>query len=410
MAQQNVTLNKTYSTLIDEQEHLIKRSVRIRDNWFINGEVAPLCALLRGRGRIEKETNQKFEWLEQRIDKIQFKIQVPTTPADPATATELTVYTTEDVVSFLDTTSIIKDVETKEQMRVTKIDGKKITVIRGFGTTAKTAILGDITKPAEGNTPAVRGNTATFLNLSRAFPEGSYAPEGTILIKTDNNNYSQVFRDTVDITRNDMISPRYGDDGDLRKRRRTEVFKLHQRAIEHQLLFGEPKQDLSGTKPLYVTGGLLHFIQSNVETIDDASKFGPGSINDIMGLMADMGSDGDKVLMAGSGFLGKLDANAISVFGGAAGRSFKDYGVTINQITTRYGDLNIVYNPVLSAVQPNMGIFIDMSNIMLHIIKDTTLDTNIEISGYDGIIDTYLTDLGLEVSNEERHAILNLEF
>ena len=400
MAQQNVTLNKTYSTLI--QPDLIKRSVRVRDNWFNNGDVAPFSALLRGRGRVTTETNQTFEWLEKRPNKIMFEVA----PASVG-ATTLTVNTTADVASFLSVGSIIKVLKTKEQLVVTAVNGKAITVTRGYGDDGAGAAA-EITA----DNPA--GTHAQVLNLSRAFPEGSYAPEGTVFISTQNKNYSQIFRDTVDITRNDLKSPRYGDNGsqsgDLRKRRRTEVFKTHQMGIEHQMLFGVPKKDLTGAKPLYVTGGLTHFIKSNVRSITDPADFGPGAIDQIMGLMSAYGATGDKILMAGNGFLNRLNANAISVFGGGAGKSFSDYGVTMKNISTSYGDLKIIFNPVLSAAYPNMGIFVDLSNVWLHTIQDTTLETNIQISGYDGVIDTYLTDCGLEVSNEDQHAILTLDW
>ncbi len=38
------------------------------------------------------------------------------------------------------------------------------------------------------------------------------------------------------------------------------------------------------------------------------------------------------------------------------------------------------------------------------------MDTNIQSDGYDGVVDTFLTDCGLEVSNEECHGILTLNF
>ena len=68
---------------------------------------------------------------------------------------------------------------------------------------------------------------------------------------------------------------------------------------------------------------------------------------------------------------------------------------------TEYGELNIMYDPVLSSVYPNTAVIIDLDELLLHFIEETKMDTNIQSDGYDGVADTFLTDCGLEVSNEE---------
>lgn len=407
---QNSQLNNNYTTR--HEADLIKRSIIIRDNWFKNGDNAPFTTLLRGKGRTEKETNQKFEWLEMRPNKIQFLVS----PFN-ASATTLTVVNLQGSnVEFLAIGSILWCPQTNEQMRVTAITGTTVTVTRAYGFNYGTETqFTAVQATADAKTDGASGNDAVkMINMSRAFEEGSKAPAGTTMVKTSGFNYSQIFRDTINITRNDLLTPRWGDDtagvGDKRKRRRQEVFKLHQQSIEHQLLFGTPYRDLSGATPRYLTGGLLHFIKTNTVQIADETTFGPHSVDDIMLKMCDYGATGDKVLICGGGFLNRLNQNAIKIFGADGSPTMKEYGVNIQKIGTPYGTVSVVYNPVLSVVKPNMGIFLDMSNIYLHVIQDTKLDMNIQIEGYDGVIDTYLTDLGLEVSNEERHATLELNW
>lgn len=408
---QNSQMNNTYTT--KHEADLIKRSIIIRDNWFKNGDNAPFTTLLRGKGRVEKETNQKFEWLELRPNKIQFLVSPFNTSATSLTVVNLSGST----VDFLAVGSILWVPQTNEQMRVTAIAGTTLTVTRAYGFQYGTETqFVAAAAVADAKTDSASSNDAVkIINMSRAFEEGSKAPKGTTMVKTSGFNYSQIFRDTINITRNDLLTPRWGDDtagvGDKRKRRRQEVFKLHQQSIEHQLLFGTPYKDLTGDTPRYLTGGILHFIKSNTIQIASANDFGPHSIDDVMSRLCDYGATGDKVVVAGSGFINRLNQNAIKVFGDGSGSpTQKEYGVNITKIGTAYGNVSIVYNPVLSVVKPNMGIFLDMSNIYLHVIQDTKLDMNIQIEGYDGVIDTYLTDLGLEVANEERHATLELNW
>ena len=384
----------TYST--NTQAELVKRSVGLRDKIFQNAKLSPLFMLLQARGRVISETNQKFEWLETRLNKPTFKVL----PSNQS-ATELTVATDEETVSFLTEGSIIKDIKTHEQMRVTAISGKTITVTRAYGVTSAQEITAD-----------TDDTNATFVNISVAYPEGSLAPKGTVLLKKDNFNYCQTFRRTLKITRNKLRQGEYGDDGaeSRRKAERNKILRLHQNDIEQALMFGEPKKDLSGSEPLYVTGGLFHYIKTNVLSITNPEKFKVGTINEILGAMADKGSAGDKVMLTGSGFNAKLNDNAIKTFSGGSGNLLKEFGIALDKIDTEYGELNIMYDPVLSAVYPNTAVIVDLDELLLHFIEETKMDTNIQSDGYDGVVDTFLTDCGLEVSNEECHGILTLNF
>ncbi len=386
----------TYTT--NTQTELVKRSIGLRDKIFQNAKLSPLFMMLQARGRVISETNQKFEWLETRLNKPIFKV-IPTGLSE----TSLTVVTDEDTVTFLTEGSIIKDIKTHEQMRVTGISGKTLTVTRGYGVTSAKEITAD-----------AGSNNASLVNISVAYPEGSTAPKGTVLLKKDNFNYCQTFRRTLKITRNKLRQGEYGDDGTTaesrRKAERNKILRLHQNDIEQSLMFGEPKKDLSGSEPLYVTGGLFHYIKTNVMSITSPDKFKVGTINEILGAMADKGSAGDKVMLTGSGFNAKLNDNAIKTFAGGGGSLLKEYGISLDKIDTEYGELNIMYDPVLSSVYPNTAVIIDLDELLLHFIEETKMDTNIQSDGYDGVVDTFLTDCGLEVSNEECHGILTLNF
>ena len=174
----------TYTT--NTQTELVKRSIGLRDKIFQNAKLSPLFMMLQARGRVISETNQKFEWLETRLNKPIFKV-IPTALSE----TSLTVVTDEDSVTFLTEGSIIKDIKTHEQMRVTGISGKTLTVTRGYGVTSAKEITAD-----------AGSNNASLVNISVAYPEGSTAPKGTVLLKKDYFLYSKTFIRTIKITRN----------------------------------------------------------------------------------------------------------------------------------------------------------------------------------------------------------------
>lgn len=380
------------------QKDLVKRSVLLRDKIFQNSKLSPLYSLLLQNGKVIEEDNGKFEWVRTKLNSPVFKVA----PAGDSDTTLTVVDDSRIKADFLEIGSIIKCKKTGEQMRVTNIENKTLTVTREYGITTKQAIVQD------------DGTNATFIVLARIFEEGSKAPEGTIITRETIYNYCQIFRKTLNITRRKLEQKGYADDGETaeakRVAERNKILRLHQNDIENALLLGEMKFDNTGEEDAYLTGGVMQFIQTNVETITQADKFKVGTITEMLGKMADKQASGDKILLCGSGFLNKLNDNAIKTFAGGAGAVLEKYGVAVKSITTDYGNLDIMYDPILSNIYNNTGIFLDMDNIYLHSIKETTLETNIQTEGYDGIKDTYLTDVGLEITNEETCGILNLEF
>lgn len=386
--------NSTYTTKAPNLD-LKKRDVVIRDNWITDGDQSPFVSLLMGKGRKQKASNTKFESYSTKPFRMGFSVT-----AANETATTLTVDTTEPEASFIGVGSIIYNPKTKEPMRVTAVTGKELTVVRAFGENVTPQALQD---DGDGKTK--------LINLSRAFEEGSIAPNGTTISKEKVYNYIQTFRDTVKITNDDLLTDKHDNPNDYRATKRTEILQLHKRNIEHAFLFGTPQETtIANGEMLRTTGGILHYIKSHVMSITDPLQFKAGTIGEVMGAMSNDGATGDKVMMAGSGFIDKLNSNAIVTFGGNAGNIVTKYGITIQEIITQYGKLNMLYNPVLSQVYPNMAIFVDLDDLYLRTMQETTLMMNLQTDGYDGVIDNYITKCGLEVPNQEKHAVLTLDF
>lgn len=385
------TFQGTNTTKVESS--LLKRTVNTRDKIFENKNKSPLLNTLYAKGRTVEETQQTFEWLETQQTSLKFKVN-----AVDDNATSLTV--SEGTVSILKAGDLLKNIVTQEQIYIKDVLGSTLTVERGYD---------------DNTTKASISASHTLLMTSIPFEEGSSAPEGTYLTRGEGKNYLQIFRKTVDITRNKAKTGMYGEtsDGrasDRRKTERNKILKLLQNDIERQLMFGSPKKDITGTKPKYTTGGLLHFIKSNIIDIKSAGDFKIGTISELMGIMADNGADGDKILYAGSDFIAKLNDNVIKTFGGGAGSTVKQYGTIVNTIATEYGDLEVMYNPVLSDIYSNMAVIVDIDTLMLHIGEDITLETNIHEPGYDGYKDGFLAELGLEVNNEACNGIIRLNF
>ena len=385
-----------YTTQVNPE--LQSRSVYLRDKLNKQGNYNPFHTYLKNKGKVIKESHTKFEFVT--LSSPVFKFQVENVNDSD---TSITVKTSDSEVKSLGSGDIIRNIVTGEQMRVVSVAGKVLTVTRKYGDGNKAvAITGD--------------NNNTFIRLNREFEEGSKAPNGTIIERISNYNYTQTFRETLKVSRKKLKEGGYGDNGKTAEQRRglerERVLRKHQNEIEMGLLFGVRNKSIQNGEESYVTGGITSFITTNTEVYTDASKFTVNSINDMLGKISDsmFGAGGEKLLMYGSGFDKKLNDNIIQVFGGGGGTVITEYGLSINKVKTNYGIVNFLYNPVFSAVYPNSAVILSIDDLILHEIEETRLDMNIQSDGYDGVIDTYLTDCGLEVANEMAHGIIHLNF
>jgi hypothetical protein len=85
-------------------------------------------------------------------------------------------------------------------------------------------------------------------------------------------------------------------------------------------------------------------------------------------------------------------------------------GLRISSIRTAHGDLVIASHPFLRGPYEDYAVILDPKNIALCPLnsRDTKLRTNIQTPDLDGVMDEYLTEIGLKVMHENTHAILKL--
>lgn len=388
--------NLVYSTSTNPT--LQSRKVYLRDKVYKNADLSPLYFLLNKRGRVVKETHKKFEFVTVEFPTMKFQIENVDN-----TVTNITVKTSETSIKYIRPGDIIRGLYTGEQMRVTNVTGKVLTVIRAYG---------------ENNTAvAVTGaDNNLFVNMGAAFEEGSESPIGSVIPRGEDYNYCQTFRKKLKITRNKMREGGYDDDGKTSEQRRVNernrLLKEHQNDIEKTLLFGVRQKQLVNDEWLYVTGGVFSTVKTNILNITNSSQFTVGTIDSLIGKMSDagFGAGNNKVLMFGSEFNSKLNDNVIKVFGGSTGTVIKEFGLSINRVYTSYGQVDFIYNPVLSSLYPNSAIILDLDTIYLHVIDESQLVTNEQEKGFDGAIDNYLTDCGIEINNEAANGIIHLNF
>jgi len=340
---------------------------------------APLTLLTK---KMDKRVaiNPEYNWMEEasliKSDQIDHA-------AYNAGETDLVV----DTGSKFRAGDVVKVVATGEQLLVTDVVTNTLTVTRAWGVTTTTNIPDDSVLLIVGNANAEHA-TKRSMKI------------GDITKKT---NYTQIFRTPFGISRTADKSDTNGKN-DLAHQRMMQLIE-HQKEIERAFWFGEPKEDLTGETPRRATGGVDYFISTN------ATDAGGGlTESEFDGFLRTGFRYGSKTKWL---FASPIVVSAISFW--AKGKVMmsnddKSYGINIVKYQTPFGVVNIVTMNLFTEVTLYAGYayLIDMDCLAYRFIadSDTKLKTNIQDPSADGEEDEYLTECGLEFSQEKKCGLL----
>ena len=84
------------------------------------------------------------------------------------------------------------------------------------------------------------------------------------------------------------------------------------------------------------------------------------------------------------------------------------YGIRVKNLITTYGDLKVIYDPLLEGSYKGYGFVLDPENIRYAYLdgRDTKLYTDIQDNDIDGVIDEYLTECSLELRLPQTHMMI----
>lgn len=207
-----------------------------------------------------------------------------------------------------------------------------------------------VTRGAGGTTAASIANDAYLLLIGSAYAEGTSAPRATSRNPVKFYNYTQIFKDSYELTGTaDATEARTGDPWSNDKKRK--MFD-HARAIELSILFGR-KSETTGPngKPRRTMGGLREFIPSSRTTVFGAAVT-TSSFLDAISPMFDFDTDGGDTRIAMAGNQAIMELNKI--FSGATnakmelGSTVKVYGLDLREIILPRGRLLMYSHPLMS--------------------------------------------------------------
>ena len=239
----------------------------------------------------------------------------------------------------------------------------------------------------------------------------------------------QIFKTAYGISRTLRKTHLYG--GNEYQRIRADKLREHKIDIERALIFGER---VGGTKgnpfaapgstgvldgsgdPLRFTHGIINAISYGDTNIGiggtrefniTKANYSYADFIDDMEEIFEYGSM-EKVAFCGMGVISFFNKMALNEAQMTISSKDSKFGLKVMSIVTGAGTLNLIWNPLLRGDYKNYMVVVDMANVELAVFDDTTLETNVQTPGTDGIEEQYLSDLGLIPKLPETCAVVRL--
>lgn len=321
-----------------------------------------------------------------------------------AAATSIVV----DHASYFKLTDLVKNERTGEIFKVnaapTVATNTLGTIIRGYAGTAAAAMLD--------NDP--------LRILGGAYEDGS-AASAVKMVKVDSNtNYTQRFKEALQIPDVMMSTELYGEP-ELDRLRKSKGI-AHLIKIENALIHGGKALYNTGTaiattsEELRTTGGLLYWLSSNIKTLGNGSLAGGDALTEsdfniwLEDLMKFPGPSGTnkKTLFSSPRLCTVIDG-----WGRDKLRTLpsdETYGIAVKQYISSHGTVNIIKHPMLEgAYYGSYGVMVDMSAVGYRYLRDLDTKLYVDISNRaaaSGQVDQYESECGLYLALEALHGVI----
>jgi hypothetical protein len=391
----------SYYTTVNERKYDVSEKV-----FLLDPGQNPLLTLLTNIGKVSDGVTWKGSALKKSacIDP-EFKEYEDAYGASRTTLGAAITLTTDTDVTVADATifapgDVILVVKSStldmEQMYISAVpDATSLTVIRGQGTTALSAV----------------DNGSYVYRIGSANDEGSTYRTANTTKKTVQTNYTQIFRTPFALTNTEVATEMYT--GDELKFQTTKKGIEHALDIERSFWFGN-KAEVTGSSGLAkrYTGGILERItELGSSYIQDESSSTLTEAEFIAFLKKGFQHGRSNKYLFCSGTV----LQAINGFASGALRiTPKDqtYGVQLSTYISSWGTVNLVYNPLFVQDFDGYAVLLDFDTIEYKYLagngknRDTKLYMDRQNPGVDGVIHEYITECGLARHNFEKNALL----
>lgn len=348
----------------------------------------PIYSALVAAGQIRAATAEKLEWWTDGHAARRTQINNGGS-AYTGSTTDLVV---DDASIFYPNSQAYSEA-TNEVMLVTAVNTgtNTITVVRGVGNIA--------------GAPGSVANDVWLRQIGSAAGEGAHLQAARFGNKTAVVNYMQTFRHTVSLSgRLNAIGKLTEDERAYQRRKK---FSEHIRDIENAILYGQPDEGTTDGDGNRVTtmGGLLQAITTNVDNVGGTMTL--ARWNQAVEPVFNYGSS-RKLMFAGPTFLRTLHTLYEAKLQTRSGE--RATGLSVAQVLTPYGELDIIPHRQLVGGQAGMAIIVDPMDAQIRPLSDARgrphLNENVQQPGQDSVADEWFAELSLEWGDQNKHSVI----
>jgi len=372
-------------------------------NWP-NGEMT--LTGLTSQMRTSKTDDPEFYWWEKQMPSQRFQLS-----ADPGTSGNLSLDGGE---GQLMAGHIIRIEETGEICLVTQdgVSGQDLQVERGFADTGSKAAAFD---------PTASDTNPYVLIVGSANEEGSTAPTGINYDPVKRYNYTQIFRNTLEMTRT-ASKTRLRTREQVNEARR-ECLELHGIEMEKAFWFGRRYEGFRNGQPMRLTGGIQYFIEEFGEQAAghervwdvEGNSITLWDLEEIMKYAFLWGSD-EKMMILGNQALQTIQRAVRYSSYMELDTNQREYGMNVSRLFSPFGTLVLKTHPLFNYAPGganfqglnSWGFVLDMEHIRYRPFEgaDTKYQRDLQENDMDGMKAGYLTEAGIEVNHPENHMLI----
>jgi hypothetical protein len=245
--------------------------------------------------------------------------------------------------------------------------------------------------------------------------EGSLPPTGINYDPTKRYNYTQIMRNTLEMTR--TASKTRLRTGDQVKEARRECLELHSIEMEKAFLFGKRYEGTQNGKPVRMTSGFINWIDSGNVVSNGGTAVTMATLEGWLERMFRYGSS-EKLAFAGNLALLAIQQavrknSHVQIMSG-----IKEFGMNVSRLICPFGELVIKTHPLFNQITGGTTtaaryyglnswlLVLDQQELVYRHLDDTTYQKKLEANGLDGMQSGYLTEAGLEVHHPLSHFLI----
>lgn len=264
------------------------------------------------------------------------------------------------------------------------------------------------------------GTNPYLMLVGPAYEEGSTAPPGRTYNVAPIFNYTQIFRDTLEITRTAQKTKyRTGDALKNDKRRCLRRFSL---GMEKSFIFGKKGIDNDLGTPRTTTGGIVSWLDSDhvipVGGTLDADRWG-----EVMLTAFTQGND-EKFGLCGNRALSALNEMARKNTLQIIDDSTTEYGMRVHRFLSPFGQLTVKTHPFFNQIPSGVTaganyygldswlLLLDMEYLKYRPLLDSDVQwqDRMQVPGTDGLHAGFIAEAGIEVTNSKAHTLITEMF